>query len=168
VLRAIDSTRRIVRDLRPQLLDELGLSAALESMGANFESRTGVRTEVEILGADHADAELGALAATALYRIAQESLNNVLKHAHARFVHLMLDATSPHQVELSVTDDGVGIAGEHRIKPSSYGLQGMAERVRALGGRLVIVPQPEGGTMVQAIVPKTGCELEQASAAPAR
>jgi signal transduction histidine kinase len=44
----------------------------------------------------------------------------------------------------------------------------MAERVRALGGRLVIVPQPEGGTMVQAIVPKTGCELEQASAAPAR
>jgi PAS domain S-box-containing protein len=164
---ALESTRRIVRDLRPQLLDELGLSAALESMGANFESRTGVRTEVEILGAERADAELGALAATALYRVAQESLNNVLKHARARFVHLMLDATAPHQIELSVTDDGVGIPGEHRAKPSTYGLQGMAERMRALGGRLVIVPQPEGGTMVQAIVPKTDHGLEAASVATA-
>ncbi len=154
VERAIESTRRIVRDLRPQLLDELGLSAALESMGANFETRTGVRTEVEILGAEIADAALGALPAAALYRVAQEALNNVLKHARASFVHLMLDATAPHQVELSITDDGVGIDLAGHAAQRSYGLQGMAERVKALGGRLVVAPQPEGGTMVQAIVPK--------------
>lgn len=154
VERAIESTRRIVRDLRPQLLDELGLSAALESMGANFETRSGIRTEVEILGAEIADAALGPLPAAALYRVAQEALNNVLKHARASFVHLMLDATAPHQVELSITDDGVGIDLEGHAAQRSFGLQGMAERVRALGGRLVVAPQPEGGTMVLAIVPK--------------
>jgi len=154
VQRAIESTRRIVRDLRPQLLDELGLSAALESMAANFEARSSIRTEVEILGAEIADAMLGPLPATALYRVAQEALNNVLKHARAGFVHLMLDATAPHQVELSITDDGVGIDPESRSAQAAYGLQGMSERVRALGGRLVVAPQPEGGTMVQAIVPK--------------
>jgi len=154
VERAMESTRRIVRDLRPQLLDELGLSAALESMGANFETRTGIRTEVEILGAESADAALGPLPAAALYRVAQEALNNVLKHARASFVHLMLDATAPHQVELSITDDGVGIDLEGHVAQRSYGLQGMTERVKALGGRLVVAPQPEGGTMVQAIVPK--------------
>jgi PAS domain S-box-containing protein len=158
VHRAIESTRRIVRDLRPQLLEELGLRAALEAMAANFESRTGVRTEVEILDPGHADTELDTLAATALYRVAQESLNNVLKHARARRVHLMLDATAAHQIELSVTDDGVGIAQDRQDGPSAYGLLGMAERVRAIGGRLVIVPQPEGGTMVYAIVPKANPE----------
>jgi signal transduction histidine kinase len=154
--RAIEATRRIVRDLRPQLLDELGLSAALESMGANFETRTGIRTEIELLGAERADAVLGPLPAAALYRVAQEALNNVLKHARASFVHLMLDACAPHQVELSITDDGVGIDLEERTAQRSYGLQGMAERLRALGGRLVVAPQPEGGTVVQAIVPTEG------------
>jgi signal transduction histidine kinase len=153
VCEIIDSTRRIVMDLRPQILDDLGLAAALDEMLTRFGRRSGVEFDLEVIGdASRSDAGFIPIA-TGLYRIAQESLNNVQKHASASFVHLCLDLSRPDRVTLSVHDDGKGIRPEELGKPSSLGLLGMEERVRALGGTLSVRAPATGGTTVQAVVP---------------
>ena len=149
----IDSTRRIVKDLRPQMLDELGLVPALEALCEQFSAATGIACTV------HADAAAGARAsaappvATCLYRVAQESLNNVAKHARARKVQVRLSSDT-HALCLSVSDDGQGIGdGAAARKPESFGLLGMNERLRIVGGRLALHSTPGQGTTVQAHVP---------------
>lgn len=150
---ALEAVRRIVSDLRPRILDDLGLVAALESMAADFQAHSKITCAVQVRGAQGADSQLSPETATCLYRVAQEALNNVHKHAGAAAVKLVLDFESTAGVMLLIDDDGKGIDVADLGKSGSFGLQGMAERVRALGGHLSVEPGPEGGTRVAASLP---------------
>ncbi len=141
--RSIDAVHRISVDLRPALLD-LGLVAALEWQVQEFEKQAGVHAT---FSANAREIELDTDQASALFRIAQEALTNIAKHAHATRVTVKL-ARSRQHVSLKVTDNGSGIWQADRAKPESFGLRGMAERVRALDGTLALSHAPGGGTVV--------------------
>ncbi len=146
---AIASTRRIIHDLRPQMLEALGLVPALRQLAAQFSERHGVVCEV-----DDTDLSPGAEAglapvATCLYRVAQEALNNVAKHAGARRVTLRLARLPPEGLRMSIVDDGVGLAAGAGRRAGSFGLLGMGERVRAIGGHLDVRGEPGRGTTVE-------------------
>lgn len=146
---AITSSRRIVNDLRPLLLEELGLVAALQALATQFAQRTGIAASVETGGQEIADDAVPGPIAICLYRVAQESLNNVTKHAAAKRVQMSLIGLDGGGFVLRVADDGRGIGADERLKPQSFGLRGMSERVRALGGRLRVEARAEGGTLVE-------------------
>jgi signal transduction histidine kinase len=154
--KAIAATRRIVNDLRPLVLDDLGLVAALELMASSFARHSGVQVACEALGADGADAALPGDVANCLYRVAQESLNNIHKHAQARRVQLRVDLGVAGRVLLSVSDDGRGIQAQDLKRSGAFGVLGMDERVQALGGSLRVVAAEGGGTCVEAMLPLQG------------
>jgi PAS domain S-box-containing protein len=160
---AIASTRRIVNDLRPKLLEELGLRPALEALASDFAQRTGIDCSVDAAADGEHDAALAAPVANCLYRVTQEALNNVIKHAGARHVRLTLAHAPGGRVRLRIHDDGRGLTPQQARKPHSFGLVGMDERVRAIGGRLTVTGQPGAGTVVEVEVDGPG-DL----AAPAR
>lgn len=141
--------RRISHRLRPALLDTLGLPAALEHLGREFEEAGGALVAVHIEGTERA---LPAEAKTALFRIAQESLTNVAKHAHASQVELVLDFSAPGQLRMHITDDGCGFDEEavHQHPDQGIGLRNMRERLAAVGGRLRIEARPGHGTQIAA------------------
>lgn len=158
---AIDAIRRIINGLRPHMLDDLGLVAALEALVADFGQRCGIQSEFELLGpAAATDLEHGILQrlagrpqlATCLYRVAQEALNNVHRHAGASFVHVQLELTADDGLALIVTDNGIGIRADDIDRPDSLGVLGMHERVASLGGQLRVSRQAAGGTTVEARV----------------
>jgi PAS domain S-box-containing protein len=147
----IASVQRISSELRPSLLDNLGLDAALRHEAQRFQEQTGVTCRLEI--PDPAP-DLGQPVATALFRIFQETLTNVARHAEAKGVVITLrdqDAT----VILSITDNGKGLPAGALYDPKSIGLAGMKERASVLGGELVIAPGPAGGTTVTLTLPRT-------------
>lgn len=150
---AITSSRRIVNDLRPLLLEELGLVAALEALARRFAERMGVGVKV-VAGerVREPDAVPDAIA-ICLYRVAQEALNNVAKHAGARRVELRVDMPEDGGWQLEVSDDGRGMQPSDRLKPMSLGLRGMAERVRALGGTLSVRGVTGRGVSLVAAIP---------------
>jgi signal transduction histidine kinase len=150
LIETVELKRRIVEDLRPSLLDNLGLSAALQSYCFDFGRTTGVDCEALIEGdVDGA----GPTQAIALFRIAQESLNNVAKYAQARHVVVHL-AREGEAFTLEVSDDGVGIPPDAMRRPKSHGLLGMRERALLLGGTLRVDRGVNGiGTTVHACVP---------------
>jgi signal transduction histidine kinase len=141
--RTIEAIHRISLDLRPALLD-LGLVAALEWQVGEFDKQTGIHSS---FSTNHRDIGLDNDQATALFRIAQEALTNIAKHAHASKVTVKL-ARLRHHVSLKITDNGSGIRQADRAKPDSFGLRGMAERARALGGTLTLSHANGGGTVV--------------------
>jgi signal transduction histidine kinase len=141
--RTIEAIHRISLDLRPPLLD-LGLVAALEWQTKEFDKQTGIHAS---FSANQRDIGLDTDQATALFRIAQEALTNVAKHAHATRVSVKLVKQRYH-VTLKISDNGTGIAHADRSKPASFGLRGMAERARALGGTLTLSHASGGGTVV--------------------
>jgi two-component system, NarL family, sensor histidine kinase UhpB len=157
---AIESTRRIVNDLRPQLLDDLGLAAALEALCEQFARTSGMRCQLHTQprACDRA-AAVPALA-TCLYRLAQESLNNVAKHAQATAVDVRLSIDGDDRLRLEVRDDGRGLDDDARRKPGAFGLRGMQERLRPFGGTLMLQATPEGGTLVLARVPPADTAAE--------
>ena len=143
------SVRRIATDLRPPILDQLGLPAALEWLAQDFFKRTGITCAATIGAANDAiNGELG----TALFRIVQEALTNVLRHAGATRVDIAL-GTQSGCVTLEINDDGTGITEAGTMGPGSLGILGMRERAAALGGVLEVVPREEGGTRVAAWFP---------------
>ena len=148
---AIASTRRIVNDLRPKLLEELGLRPALEALAADFAQRTGIACTVDATADADDDAEdtLAPAAASCLYRVAQEALNNVIKHADACSVRMTLTYGGSPRVRLRIQDDGRGMGPDDHRKSHSFGLVGMEERVHAVGGSLRIESQPGAGTVVE-------------------
>jgi len=150
---AITSSRRIVNDLRPLLLEELGLVPALQALCAQFARRNGIAASVVVSGRNMPDDAVPGPIAICLYRVAQESLNNVVKHADATRVQLDLIGLDDGGVQMRVADDGRGIGADDRRKPQSFGLRGMRERVRALGGRLRVERRAEGGTAVDVEIP---------------
>src|SRR5437667_6405946 len=145
----VKSVRRIATDLRPPILDQLGLPAALEWLAQDFFKRTGITCAATIGAANDAiNGELG----TALFRIVQEALTNVLRHAGATRVDIAL-GTKSGCVTLEINDDGTGITEAGTMGPGSLGILGMRERAAALGGVLEVVPREEGGTRVAAWFP---------------
>jgi PAS domain S-box-containing protein len=141
---AIESVQRIATELRPDALDHRGLAAALEQEVHKFEERTGIGCRLQLPGAVP---ELSPEAATAVFRIFQESLTNVARHARARTVRIRLEPEAGHLV-LEIEDDGCGISREALASPKSVGLLGMRERATALGGELALVPVSPRGTRV--------------------
>ena len=142
--------RRIVENLRPSLLDNLGLAAALHSYCDEFARVTGLDCEALVDG--EVDAA-GPVHAIAVFRIVQEALNNVAKYAHARHVIVHL-AREGGDLSLEVIDDGVGIEVDAVREPKSHGLLGMRERALLLGGSLKVTRGINGiGTCVEALIP---------------
>ncbi|OON61066.1 hypothetical protein B0920_19250 [Massilia sp. KIM] len=141
--RSIEAVHRISLDLRPTTLD-LGLVAALEWQAREFEKQLGIPVLLRfadpdiVLDPDHA---------TALFRIFQETLTNIAKHAGATRVTVSLRRQRQHLL-LTICDNGRGIQPADRLKPHSFGLRGMSERASALGGTLALSAAPGGGTMV--------------------
>jgi signal transduction histidine kinase len=145
----VAATRRISADLRPLLLDDLGLIPAAEWLVQNFSERTGIRCELAV---GVADLELAEPYASAVFRILQESLTNVARHAEASRVEVALDRQDG-AVTLMVHDDGRGFSPEEPRKPRSYGLMGLRERAYLLGGEVRIESGPGRGTIVEARIP---------------
>jgi signal transduction histidine kinase/CHASE1-domain containing sensor protein len=147
----IKSVRQIINDLRPNVLD-LGLSAAVEWQVSEFRRRTGIACA---LADDHQDIKLGDSCSTAFFRILQESLSNISRHARATDVRIELKL---HKGGLSMTvsDNGIGLQPGGRNKVGSFGLVGIEERIHLLGGSCSIVSFPGSGTTVCVSVPVNG------------
>jgi len=145
---AVAATRRIAADLRPLLLDDLGLQPAIEWLANNFTQRTGVPCEVNV----DEELELQEPHATAVFRIVQESLANVAKHAAATEVSVLV-ARTPRAVILEVSDNGRGFATDAPRKPLSLGLMGLRERAHLLKGTVTIESEPGRGTRIQVRIP---------------
>jgi PAS domain S-box-containing protein len=145
---AVAATRRIAADLRPLVLDDLGLVAALEWLAGAFTERHGVNCELD---ADET-IDLQEPHATALFRIVQESLVNVGKHAGASQVRVRL-ARSGQGVVVSIEDDGAGFRVDDPRKSQSLGLVGLRERARLLRGSVTVASEPGHGTRVEARIP---------------
>lgn len=144
---AMKTVRDLAMGLRPSMLDDLGLGAAVGWLGREFSRVSGVPADVRIEGSLET---LSDLEKTSLFRIVQEGLTNIMRHAGARAVTVELDA-KPERVELTIRDDGKGMKAGRR---QGLGLMGMAERVRELGGVLEVESAPGQGTCLRARIPK--------------
>ena len=148
--RALDGVRRIAAELRPAVLNELGLSSAIEWLAKDFEKRARIKCKVVLPPRFH---EPDKERSTALYRILQEALTNVARHAGAKAVEIALKEDADKHV-LEIRDDGVGIP-DNRLKDwHSLGLNGMRERALTFEGEIAIDRGPSGGTTVTASIPR--------------
>jgi signal transduction histidine kinase len=145
----IQSVRRIGTELRPGILDDMGLVAALEWAAEDFQTRTGTRCQINLPDVDTA---LDPERATALFRIFQETLTNVARHADATQVDVRLGKENGNLI-LEVGDNGKGISDEELTAKTSLGILGMRERVLLLGGTLTISGTPGKGTTVRVLIP---------------
>jgi signal transduction histidine kinase len=139
--------RRIIEDLRPSSLANLGLTAALEILAREFSERSGIEVALSL-----ENVELDESRQLTVYRIVQESLTNVGKYAEARQVGISVRDYANH-VEVEVRDDGKGF-DVAQGKASTHGLAGMRHRVEATGGRLSVESRPGAGTRIQAVLSK--------------
>lgn len=145
----VASVRRIVADLPPQILEDVGLYGALQCMAENFEKHHAISCRLQFSQPAPA---LEPRISTAIYRIVQEALTNTAKHAQATSIDVRLNSSSTH-VELHMQDNGRGITPENCQKPESFGLIGMRERVAALNGRMQIKSTEGSGTAIEIIIP---------------
>lgn len=150
----IDELRTICGSLRPPTIDSLGLNAAIQSFAQDWSKRTGIEIQLDL------DPEIGRFSEIielSIYRIVQESLNNIHKHASATKAFITLSKASPRALLISIEDNGEGIDKNialHKFsKEGHYGLVGIDERVALLGGRLRIQNKAEGGLLIQAEIP---------------
>jgi PAS domain S-box-containing protein len=150
--RTVGSTRRISADLRPLMLDDLGLADAAAWLAEDFAKRSGVACRIEV---PEELPELSRAVATAVYRAVQESLTNIARHAGAANAWVVIGAADG-ALSAEIEDDGRGIAPEDLAKSRSLGLKGMRERIAFLGGTLDIARAPRGGTRVSLRVPLRG------------
>lgn len=153
--RAMESARRLVRGRGPADLEELGLAGALSALCDDASRRYGV--EVRFTGAADLDQCPGRVA-EAVYRVAQEALTNAGRHASARTVSVAVEMVPDQGLGLRVVDDGRGLPAVDAEHADGFGIQGMRQRLDALGGTLEVGPGPAGGTVVAARVP---CEVLQ-------
>jgi signal transduction histidine kinase len=148
VVDTLQDVRRLAVELRPPVLDDFGLDAALERLTTAFGEQTGMRVQFEsTLG----DVRLPEDVETALYRIVQEALTNVVKHAQAQTVSVVLGRSADAAIAV-VEDDGVGF-DPTSVRPDGFGVEGMRERVSLLDGRLRVQSRSGGGTTIAAEVP---------------
>jgi PAS domain S-box-containing protein len=149
---AVGVTRRVISDLHPTILDDLGLVAALEWQCGQFHKRTGIACKV--IGAEDKDDErkLDKTPAINLFRIFQEALTNVSQHSGATRVNVEFQQ-SEEEIILSISDNGRGLPEGHIIAQTSYGMRGMRERVAQLDGQIIFDSPPGGGLRVTVILP---------------
>jgi signal transduction histidine kinase len=148
LVETLQDVRRLAVELRPKALDDFGLVAALERLAETFSEKTGIPVEVEaMLG----DTRLPQEVETALYRIVQEALTNVVKHARASRVSVFL-RRKDDSVAAVIEDDGIGFSAED-TRNGGWGIVGMRERIGLLDGRLDVESSPDRGTSVVAEVP---------------
>ncbi len=151
VRQALQDVRRLAVELRPKALDDFGLMAALKRLGSGFSEQTGIRVDVEsYLG----EARLPSEVETALYRIVQESLTNVVKHAGASSVSVLVTQKDGSVIAV-IEDDGRGFDAKAARPGTGLGLVGMEERVALLNGSLRIESSEGAGTTIVAEVPLT-------------
>lgn len=146
--------QRISSELRPGLLDNLGLSAAMEWQTGQFQDRTGISCDIIC---EPNVIVLDQTRSTALFRIFQETLTNIIRHADATRVEIVL-REKDGSMELTVTDNGKGITEQEIADPKSFGLMGIKERVYSLGGIVTISGSKDKGTTLQVSVPAGGSE----------
>jgi signal transduction histidine kinase len=144
----IRCVRRISSELRPSILDDLGLGAAIEWLAHDFEARTHIACAIEV----PEDLSLPFDLATPLFRVCQEALTNVTRHASATSVSIRLSCSSSH-ISLVINDNGRGITEEEIKRYGSLGLLGMKERIAILGGTLDVAGKPGEGTALAIQIP---------------
>jgi PAS domain S-box-containing protein len=148
--KTIQLMREIAATLRPSVLDDLGLAAALEWQAEEFRARTGIRTDLDLSASPSATDPNHA---TAVFRITQEALTNVARHAAATHVAITLRETETGLV-LTVQDNGRGVSERDMARPNAFGLLGMRERAESIGALLRIHGSPGHGTTVTLRVPR--------------
>jgi signal transduction histidine kinase len=156
----VSDLRRICSNLRPPTIDSLGLGSALQSYTQDWSERTGIDLTLNL------DSNLGRLPEAielSIFRIVQEGLNNVRKHAMANRIDVTLEHTSVRALMISISDDGSGLQDDFDLSALSreghFGLLGISERVALLGGRLDMKNKPEGGLLLQAEIPHPRVDL---------
>ena len=151
-LKTLDGTiaevRRISRDLRPSVLDDMGLAAALGSLGKEIQSQSGITVNVD---AQQCHSRLSDGAKTALYRVVQECMTNVARHSHASKVNIDLKV-GVHDLTLCVEDNGVGLP-RPLPKTGGLGFRNMRERIETYGGKLILSRRSSGGTRIKVQMP---------------
>jgi signal transduction histidine kinase len=170
----IDGLRHLITELRPAALDDLGLAAALQALARRAQAIEGLDVSIEIdLGPEHDERRLDAELESTIYRVVQEALTNVSRHAEASSAVVSI-AEREGVVRASVTDDGKGLPNADRLGPrgdgleGGFGMGGMRERAELVGGELEFGPAPTKGTTVRLVVPLAGrpsAEDEAAAAA---
>jgi signal transduction histidine kinase len=149
--KAMTAARNLAHSLRPGYLDSFGIVAAIEMEAGEFEQRTGIKCLLSHNDEDM-QIDLHPDASIALFRIFQESLTNIMKHAQASEVRILIQK-SPQLIELTISDNGRGFSQDARNKPRSFGLRGIQERVAHFGGQVSFTSAPGQGTTVSVIVP---------------
>ncbi len=144
----IDLKRRIIENLRPSLLDHLGFAAAVQWFLDETCGGAGIACKSSISKLERLPSDLEI----ALYRVVQESVSNVIRHADAKNVELVIERT-PAGLRVQICDDGVGIADLERARKHSHGLAGMTQRMRAINGTLDVSSKAGKGTRVEAFLP---------------
>jgi signal transduction histidine kinase len=172
----IDGLRHLITELRPAALDDLGLAAALQALARRAQAIDGLDVSIEIdLGPEHDERRLDGELESTIYRVVQEALTNVSRHAEATSAVVSI-AERDGIVGASVTDDGKGLPDADRLGPrgdgleGGFGMGGMRERAELVGGELEFGPAPSKGTTVRLVVPLAGrpsAEDEAAAAAAA-
>lgn len=148
---AVETVRRVVADLRPSVLDHLGVWAALEWYADQFKEQGRLRCEFTI-DAAAAATQVDSERSTALYRIVQEAITNVVRHSEASRVSIRVTRRGD-SVTVEVQDNGSGIAAERLLDRGSFGLVGMRERAFNFGGQLTITGEAGAGTLVVLSMP---------------
>lgn len=148
----IELKRRVIEELRPTLLDNMGLAAALRWQAEESSQRAGLKLRMDI---PEEEPPLSPDVSIELFRVLQETLTNVVKHARASTVEVRLEVR-PDCLLLTVEDDGIGLPAGQSIRTGAHGLTGMRYRAQSLGGTLDISPVTPHGTRVRVRVPLTG------------
>ena len=163
----IDGLRHLITELRPAALDDLGLAAALEALARRAQAIDGLNVSTEIdLGPGHEGERLDAELESTIYRVVQEALTNVSRHAEAESAVVRV-VERDGVVVASVTDDGKGLPEADRLGPrgdgleGGFGMSGMRERAELVGGELELAPAPRKGTVMRLTVPLAGRPVSQ-------
>jgi signal transduction histidine kinase len=159
----VEMKRRIIEELRPTLLDNLGLASAIDWQVRQVCERAGLQCELNL---EDRDIELPPDVTIALYRIVQEAMTNIVKYAKARHVDVEL-LQNAEGISLVLQDDGVGLPPGADTNALSHGISGMRQRVRALGGDFVIRGKPRAGTTLEVHIPLKGAAAPVVPSAPA-
>ena len=147
----VDATRLMCEELRPGMLDDFGFEVAIASYARNFTHQFGVPCDLLL---DREDYGLDELLSTAIFRIVQESLTNIARHARANHAMVALK-DSGDELLLTIADDGCGMAGELTGERKTYGMLGMRERVNMIGGHIAIDSAPGRGTHIEVSIPRS-------------
>ena len=145
----VKTVRKISTELRPAILDSMGLLAAIEWLAQEFQTHSGILCECYLTANE---VNLERERATAVFRIVQESLTNVMRHAHATRVTITFEKEGAHYL-LEVKDNGRGVQAADLRKRTSFGVLGMQERAHVFGGSVTLTGEPGKGTTVRVKIP---------------